>query len=308
MVSIRCLVYNHEPFLRQCLDGFVMQQVNFSYEAIVHDDASTDGSAEIIKEYAEKYPDIIKPILETENQYSKRDGSLRRIMNAHTRGKYVALCEGDDYWTDPLKLQKQVDFLESHPDYSMCFHRCNILLSDGTMTDKGFDFLEKREYSFEEIALTWSIPTASVLYRSDLLPRIPQNKKFTIGDNVVFFTCACYGRIFCMGDVLSVYRKHDGGWTAHAPMQGLVENLQTHTRALIESFPKKMHGVFRKMLARNYVYLLRMVYRTRPFYSFSLVLSALFECPVEFFMEIRQTTKNPFIKKLFIEKQGNRIK
>ena len=92
------------------------------FEAIVHDDASTDGSAAIIREYAEKYPDIIKPIYETENQYSKHDGSIQRIMNEHTRGKYVALCEGDDYWIDPLKLQKQVDFLECHPDYSMCFH------------------------------------------------------------------------------------------------------------------------------------------------------------------------------------------
>ena len=115
LLSIRCLVYNHEPFLRQCLDGFVMQKTNFPFEAIVHDDASTDGSAAIIREYAEKYPDIIKPIYETENQYSKRDGSLTRIMDAamHPDSKYVALCEGDDYWTDPNKLQMQVDVMES---------------------------------------------------------------------------------------------------------------------------------------------------------------------------------------------------
>ena len=120
MVTIRCLVYNHEPYIRQCLEGFVMQKTNFRFEAIVHDDASTDGTAAIIKEYAEKYPDIIKPIFETENQYSKRDGSIKRIMNAHTHGKYIAYCEGDDYWTDPYKLQKQVDFLETHPEYGLC--------------------------------------------------------------------------------------------------------------------------------------------------------------------------------------------
>ena len=124
LVSIRCMVYNHEPFLRQCLDGFVMQKTTFPFEAIVHDDASTDGSAAIIREYAERYPDIIKPIYETENQYSKHDGSLARIMDAamHRNSKYVALCEGDDYWTDPHKLQIQVDFLESHPDYSLTVH------------------------------------------------------------------------------------------------------------------------------------------------------------------------------------------
>ena len=120
MVTIRCLAYNHEPYIRQCLDGFVMQKTNFRFEAVVHDDASTDGTAAIIKEYAEKYPNIIKPIFENENQYRKRDGSLKRIMNEHTHGKYVALCEGDDYWIDPLKLQKQVDFMEANSDFFLC--------------------------------------------------------------------------------------------------------------------------------------------------------------------------------------------
>ena len=117
LVSIQCLVYNHEPFLRQCLDGFVMQKTNFKFEAIIHDDFSTDGSAAIIREYAEKYPHIIKPIFETENQYSKRDGSLGRKMYDASCGKYIAICEGDDYWIDPLKLQKQVDFLETNQEY-----------------------------------------------------------------------------------------------------------------------------------------------------------------------------------------------
>lgn len=90
--------------------GFCDAKTNFKFEAIVHDDASTDGSAAIIREYAEKYPDIIKPIYETENQYSKHDSSLSRIINAHMHGRYIAFCEGDDYWIDPYKLQKQVDF------------------------------------------------------------------------------------------------------------------------------------------------------------------------------------------------------
>ena len=116
LVSIRCAVYNHEPYIRQCLDGFVMQKTNFRFEAIVHDDASTDNSASIIREYAGKYPDIIRPIYETENQFSKKDGSLMRIITEACHGKYYASCEGDDYWTDPLKLQKQVDYMESHPE------------------------------------------------------------------------------------------------------------------------------------------------------------------------------------------------
>ena len=119
LVSIRCMVYNHEPYLRQCLDGFVMQKTTFPFEAVVHDDASTDGSAAVIREYAEKYPDIIKPVYETENQYTK--GTLGRVLSdaTHPNTKYIAFCEGDDYWTDPEKLQIQVDFLENHPEYTM---------------------------------------------------------------------------------------------------------------------------------------------------------------------------------------------
>lgn len=117
MVSIKCLVYNHEKFIRETLEGFIMQKTNFRFEAIVHDDASTDNTANIIREYAEKYPGIIKPIYEIENQYSKKDSSLSRIINEACTGKYIAMCEGDDYWTDPYKLQKQVDFLEGTIKY-----------------------------------------------------------------------------------------------------------------------------------------------------------------------------------------------
>ncbi len=130
LVSICCITYNHAPFIRQALDGFLMQKC-VDFEILIHDDCSTDGTTEIIREYAEKYPDIIKPLYETENQYSKGvwvDGFNYR----RAKGKYIAYCEGDDYWTDPLKLQKQVDFMESYPDYSVCFHtfRNHIVQTD----------------------------------------------------------------------------------------------------------------------------------------------------------------------------------
>ena len=143
MVTILCLVYNHESYIRQCLEGFVMQKTNFRFEAIVHDDASTDGTAAIIREYAEKYPDIIKPIFETENQYSKGDGSLGRIMTAHTHGKYVAICEGDDYWIDPLKLQRQVDFLEGNPEYVLTYTGAYIVNANSEKQRWRY-FLQKR--------------------------------------------------------------------------------------------------------------------------------------------------------------------
>ncbi|MDE6338081.1 MAG: glycosyltransferase, partial [Muribaculaceae bacterium] len=106
LVVIRCITYNHEAYIRDALEGFVNQKTKFPFVAIVHDDASTDGTANVVREYAEKYPNIIMPIFETENQYSKRDGSLGKIVREAvytTDAKYIALCEGDDYWIDPLK-------------------------------------------------------------------------------------------------------------------------------------------------------------------------------------------------------------
>lgn len=139
LVAIHCLVYNHEPYIRDCLEGFVMQKTNFKFVAIVHDDASTDATAAIIREYAEKYPDIIKPILETENQYSKKDGSLGRIMDDAIDvigAKYVAMCEGDDFWVDPYKLQKQVDFMEENPEVGLCYTDYNVCDNKGVIIEE----------------------------------------------------------------------------------------------------------------------------------------------------------------------------
>lgn len=121
LVTILCMTYNQELYIRKCLDGFVNQKTNFIFEAVIHDDASTDQTISIIQEYAEKHSAIIRPIYESENQYSKHDGSLYEILKANMRGKYIAFCEGDDYWTDPYKLQKQVDFLETHREYGLVY-------------------------------------------------------------------------------------------------------------------------------------------------------------------------------------------
>ena len=136
MVSIRCLAYNHEPYIRQCLEGFVIQKTNFRYEAIVHDDASTDNTAKIIKEYAERYPEIIKPIFEKENLFSKNDRELQDKMLAACTGKYIAICEGDDYWTDPYKLQKQVNYLESHSDCVLVHTNFNVVNNHSIIVEK----------------------------------------------------------------------------------------------------------------------------------------------------------------------------
>lgn len=218
MVTIRCLVYNHEPYIRQCLEGFVMQNTNFRFEAIVHDDASTDGTAAIIKEYAEKYPDIIKPIFETENQYSKRDGSIRRIMDEHMHGKYIAFCEGDDYWTDPLKLQKQVNFLESHLEYIMS-HTNNICYNqntkcyypepcEATKNKLGNNITHEDIIEYARIILTLTVVIRKSVYEQAIKSDdfVFSSGKFLLGDIPLWYTAAKLGKIHYLEDKTSVYR------------------------------------------------------------------------------------------------------
>ena len=130
-VSVVCTVYNHAKYLRECLDGFVSQKTNFLFEVIVHDDASTDSSAEIIREYAEKYPEIIKPIIQVENQYSQGADIIKEFIVPVVRGEYVALCEGDDFWCDSSKLQKQYNALQDHPECFMCTNKVERVCEDG---------------------------------------------------------------------------------------------------------------------------------------------------------------------------------
>ncbi len=131
-VSVLCVAYNHEKYIRQALEGFVKQKTNFQFEVLIHDDASTDRTADIIREYAERFPDIVKPVFQKENQYSKGAKIEYEYLYPRVKGKYVAYCEGDDYWTDEYKLQKQFDVMEQHPNCSICTHKVRCINEDGT--------------------------------------------------------------------------------------------------------------------------------------------------------------------------------
>lgn len=122
LVAVVCITYNHEKYLRNALDGFLSQKTDFRYKIVIHDDASTDNTVKIIEEYALKYPQIIVPIYQKENQYQRGINILKEYVAPLLEGKYYAYCEGDDFWCDPHKLQEQVDFMRAHPDYSACVH------------------------------------------------------------------------------------------------------------------------------------------------------------------------------------------
>ena len=190
-----------------------MQQTEFPFEAIVHDDASTDGSAAIIMEYAEKYPNIIKPIIETENQYSKKDGSLRRILNNHHNGKYIAWCEGDDYWIDPLKLQKQVDYMESHKDCGLVYSKAKRWNED--LQSFGSD-VGHYARDFNELIKKNVVPTLTVLFRRDLTEDYWTSvfdRKWLMGDYPLWLYLSSKSNIHFFNEPFGVYREHGGSAT-----------------------------------------------------------------------------------------------
>lgn len=215
LVSICCLTYNHAPYLRQCLDGFMMQERTFQIEILIHDDASTDGTQDIIREYAEKYPDMIKPLYQTENQYSK--GIKVEVCNyLRAKGKYIALCEGDDYWTDSLKLQKQIVFLESHPDYAMCSHRYRIYFqNEKRMNNEITPIADLPDgISFDLSFLVrggWAAHPLSVVFRKSALDLDAYSKYVMSIDAILFYAILKNGKGYCMPDVMAVYRVHGTG-------------------------------------------------------------------------------------------------
>lgn len=210
LVSISCATYNHESYIRQCLEGFVMQKTNFEFEILIHDDASTDGTTTIIREYVDKYPNLIKPIFQTENQYSKGVPISQTYNWPRARGKYIALCEGDDYWTDPYKLQKQVDFLEANPEYSMCY--TNILRYN-QKKDFFDDWIlsDENVITIDDLMLYNRVHTLTVLCRKDLLLRYNQEISFLLpklpmGDYPMWLWMSLQGPIYHFQEKMGVYR------------------------------------------------------------------------------------------------------
>lgn len=244
LVSICCLVYNHEPYLRECFDGFLAQKTNFDFEVLIHDDASTDGTVDIIREYESKYPDIIKPIYQTENQYSKGVKVSATFNFPRAKGKYIAMCEGDDYWTDPLKLQKQVDFLESHQDYVMCSH--HFITYNQSTKELGNDWNAHidKDLSFDLNYFiqpsTWITQPLTLLFRKECLDLNKYLLYKDAKDITFIYHLLTSGKGMFLKDNMGIYRIHSGGVWA-----GVNKNLQN------ESDFKAKIGIYK--IERSYI-------------------------------------------------------
>lgn len=218
LVVVRCITYNHESYIRECLDGFIMQQTNFKFIVIIHDDASTDGTPAIIKEYADKYPHIIKPIYQVQNQYSKKNGSITRILaNAcnKTGAKYIAFCEGDDYWIDPLKLQRQVDYMNRNPKCGLSYTNFNIRHEPSGLVESGiFSSANPPIVNFEShLKTSGYIAPMSWLCRTDTWNKIENwEAPFIIKDQTFVYALLFFAEsdVRYIDSITSVYRVHRG--------------------------------------------------------------------------------------------------
>lgn len=265
-ICIKCITFNHAPYIVDAMNSFCMQKTSFPFVAVIEDDASTDGEPKVIKQYLQEHFDLEdKAIVRNEetddyiltfarhkenhkcffavyllkyNHKSIGKAKEHYFKDFIGRAKYVSYCEGDDYWTDPNKLQMQVDFLESHPEYSMCFHDVEVKVEEGRdMSEKDkFAFLREKEYTRQDqLEMMRIVPTCSLVIRQDVFSKYPRHPKFTIGDVVVVATALTYGRIWCMANKMGVYRLVPNGWTALSD-EKVCRSMFSHYQGMIESF------------------------------------------------------------------------
>ena len=214
LVSINCITYNHEKYIAQAIEGFLMQKTNFEYEIIIGEDCSTDGTRAIVQKYINKYPDKIKMITSDKNVGARNNDN--RVFNASV-GKYIAYCEGDDYWIDEYKLQKQVDYIENNENCSMVFHNTKYF-NDKSKKFSVVNKVKSGKYNIGDVIVNGGgfIPTASILYRKHIMNNPPDfYTKGFVGDYPLQMLCALNGYVYCIDDFMSVYRTNvDGSWSS----------------------------------------------------------------------------------------------
>jgi glycosyltransferase involved in cell wall biosynthesis len=208
-VSVLVVTYNHENFIAQALNSVLAQQVEFDYEVLVSEDRSTDRTRDIVTEFHQRYPDRIRLIL-SEHNLNSNEVVARGIRAA--KGQYVALLDGDDYWTSEHKLQRQVQFLDSHPDCAMCFHNAVVVYEDGSREPRNWTPPQQKEFStLEDIWMGNFIATCSTMFRQGLF-EVPSWYELLspIGDWPLYIFSAEHGKIGYINEVMGTYRHHPG--------------------------------------------------------------------------------------------------
>ena len=254
MVSVLCTAYNHEQYLRECLDGFVSQETDFPFEVLVNDDCSTDGTAAIIREYAAKYPQIIRPFYQEKNLFSAigMPGLFDKVFCPNARGKYIALCEGDDKWSDKNKLQLQVDFLENHTEYSGCVHNTTLHFCKDSAADRPLISAHgDRDVDFETVitGMSNAFHTSSILARKEYIVS-PPDFYYTAGahgftDYAIGLWLTMNGKVRFLDREMSVYRisSNPEAWSSNLGRSyGKLKEFIAGEVAMMETMLPRLEG------------------------------------------------------------------
>lgn len=251
-VSVICNAFNHEPYIRDALEGFIKQKTSFAYEVLIHDDASTDNTAEIIREYERKSPDLIKPVYQTENQYSKGVNIVKTFHLPRLKGKYVAFCEGDDYWTDSLKLQKQYDAMERHPEVDICAHSVTkIRASDGKVLNKIAPSKKETVFDLGAVILGGGgfVATNSLFYRRSLLDNEPEFRKYCGIDYSLQIHGAMRGGMLYLPDDMAVYRDLvPGSWTTRIKNSDFGDKQRVKMETMLDMVNEETNGQYDEII------------------------------------------------------------
>lgn len=269
LVSVCCLSYNHEKFIKYALDGILKQKVNFDYEILIHDDASTDKSQEIIREYEKKYPDIIKPIYQVENKYTKGEQICPYNFN-RAKGKYLAFCECDDYWIDENKLQKQINFLENNIEYMGTTHNIYVVDKYNNIQNLNNEIrpsLEEHDITtLNELKYNQGIcgQTATIVCRNFWSLLSEEQKKIyceseTNGDRKISICLVNFGKIKYFSEVMSAYRiTYDtDSWTSRNAHKITALSTYKNEKKLqefaLKAFQKKMKICYEDIVADSFI-------------------------------------------------------
>lgn len=229
-VSVAMITYNHEPFIAQAIESVLMQETDFAVELVIGEDCSTDGTRAIARDYGDRYQDRIRLLLPKRNL-----GIIPNFVATLNAcwGQYIALCEGDDYWIDPHKLQKQVDFLEAHPECSMCFHRQLARFEDGSNHPHVSSVPHTGSiFSLEDLIVESFIPTLTVMYRRGVVQDLP-DWYFTVfpSDRPLHILHAQHGMIGFIDEIMAVYRVHEGGvWSMRSCAERLANEMDLYEK------------------------------------------------------------------------------
>lgn len=262
LLSVCLITYNHAPYIRQAIEGVLMQKTTFEFDLIIADDCSTDGTREIVKGYREKFPTKIELILQERNVGPARN--WMQLMQT-PQARYIAYFEGDDYWTDSQKLQKQVDFLETNPEYTLIYHRVEVISKDQSQSSLGNQQIHRSySFGFADSLQGKHGASLSMVFCADVIRQIPVStiSRLAVGDWPLECLCTLLGKGFFLNEPMGVYRVHNQGVNSTLKKSDFFESRLGLGKMLLGlSLARQQRSLLKKFIFR--VNILKFIYHLK---------------------------------------------